>query len=97
MHLIYVTVVEQQSGRVARQSDAAIQRKYFIIYIFLIKLHLLEAVQNLQPSQCLVVVRVTDENDNGPQFMHLNVNGILVGTVSYNADPLTAVARLQVT
>ncbi|VDM27018.1 unnamed protein product [Toxocara canis] len=49
----------------------------------------------LEPWQTLVAIHVLDENDNEPQFVKLNSEGIYVFSVDWQAPLLTPIARVH--
>uniref|UniRef100_A0A1I7XQV5 Cadherin domain-containing protein n=1 Tax=Heterorhabditis bacteriophora TaxID=37862 RepID=A0A1I7XQV5_HETBA len=84
LHFIYINVtsniVPDTSTRVLRQSNPVIEH----------------AKAKLVASQTLVIVRVLDENDNRPSFIHTTQDGELTATVEWQAPLLTPILRMQI-
>ncbi|PIO70284.1 cadherin domain protein [Teladorsagia circumcincta] len=54
-----------------------------------------QAMAKLTESQTLVVVRVLDENDNPPRFLHLNEDESMTAVVDWQARLFSPVLRLE--
>ncbi|VDO55349.1 unnamed protein product [Haemonchus placei] len=55
----------------------------------------IQAMSKLTESQTLVAVRVLDENDNAPQFVHVNEDESLAAVVDWQARLFSPVLKLE--
>ncbi|KAK6023965.1 cadherin domain protein, partial [Ostertagia ostertagi] len=80
-HFLYISV---SGGSIANRNRVARQNPIIE-----------QAMAKLTEVQTLVVVRVLDENDNAPRFVHLNEDESLTAVVDWQARLFSPVLRLE--